>query len=645
MDENRFRILWGALIALSVVFGLQLIRVLIPLFLNFLRDSQGYNALSLAPIALGIFALSFLAAPLRRLAGLRTALLITAGGAALFRVFEQLSSSSTLDLIAASAGTVLFLMFIPVALESARPRGAPGTSHFALAFLLGLTADTAIHTGAWTVDLSWQRGVLPLLIVIALAILAFAFLWQLLKENSWPTSLNHPTTGWGWARILALMAIGPFLFLQLVVFQNVARMAAISGWSLPVAGLVISLGNVIALMAAAHAPRSRRIPGLTVMVAIIFVALLLFINTVGILGAIVSVASQVLAASLITILLLSSGWLARSSGRMGAPAANGIGQILFVILTFLFYVTFDMSLGFRAPALLPVAGILLVLSVIGINLGLTVEEEEPRSDYQPVLAGVILLSIPLFVWFTWDTPEATTPPTDNTVLRIMDYNLHNGFNTDGQLDLETLAQVIEEANPDVLGLQEVSRGWVINGSVDMAQWLSHRLKMPYIFDPTEGAQWGNAILSRYPIVSTDSGPLPVESIPIRRGYVLAEIDAGGDRLQVIDTHLHHFTEDSEIRQEQVPALIEAWNGDPLTVLMGDFNATPDSPEMQAVAEAGLVDLAAEIGPNPSYTYYSADPNRQIDYIWASNDLTALDFNIPQTTASDHLPLVTVISLP
>ena len=40
---------------------------------------------------------------------------------------------------------------------------------------------------------------------------------------------------------------------------------------------------------------------------------------------------------------------------MGAPAANGVGQLLFLILVFVFYVSFDMGLGFRSPVVLPVA--------------------------------------------------------------------------------------------------------------------------------------------------------------------------------------------------------------------------------------------------------------------------------------------------
>ena len=66
--NSRQQLLGSLLVVLTVQFGLQLIHVLFPLLAYYLRDSKGMSALSLAPIALGIFALSFLAAPLRRLA-------------------------------------------------------------------------------------------------------------------------------------------------------------------------------------------------------------------------------------------------------------------------------------------------------------------------------------------------------------------------------------------------------------------------------------------------------------------------------------------------------------------------------------------------------------------------------------------------
>ena len=54
--------------SLTVLFGLQLVRVLFPSLVGYLRDAQGVDALDLAPLALGIFAVSFLAGLIRRVA-------------------------------------------------------------------------------------------------------------------------------------------------------------------------------------------------------------------------------------------------------------------------------------------------------------------------------------------------------------------------------------------------------------------------------------------------------------------------------------------------------------------------------------------------------------------------------------------------
>ena len=81
------------------------------------------------------------------------------------------------------------------------------------------------------------------------------------------------------------------------------------------------------------------------------------------------------------------------------------------------------------------------------------------------------------------------------------------------------------------------------------------------------------------------------------------------------------------------------------MLLGDLNATPDSPEIRMLVDAGLVDVSAVIGPTPSYTHYSAHPHQQIDYILTSEDLEFSDFMIGQSTASDHLPLTAIITLP
>ncbi len=78
--------------------------------------------------------------------------------------------------------------------------------------------------------------------------------------------------------------------------------------------------------------------------------------------------------------------------------------------------------------------------------------------------------------------------------------------------------------------------------------------------------------------------------------------------------------------------------------MGDLNARPDSDAIRIMVENGLIDISAEIGEQPTYTYYSANPDHQIDYIFVSPDMGYSDFSIPQTTASDHLPLLATIFL-
>ena len=169
--------------------------------------------------------------------------------------------------------------------------------------------------------------------------------------------------------------------------------------------------------------------------------------------------------------LVSLGWLAKKQGRMGVSAANGIGQLLFVIFLLIFYISYELDFGFRSPAVLPVAGLLLSIAALAVSRGLAPKKRIATNLAPAGLAGLLLL-LPVVLWLTWSAPEAVPPPAGNQTVRVTNYNLHNGFNTDGRLNMESLAQVIEESGADIISLQEVARGWVIYGSVDMMQWLS-----------------------------------------------------------------------------------------------------------------------------------------------------------------------------
>jgi endonuclease/exonuclease/phosphatase family metal-dependent hydrolase len=227
----------------------------------------------------------------------------------------------------------------------------------------------------------------------------------------------------------------------------------------------------------------------------------------------------------------------------------------------------------------------------------------------------------------------------------MTYNIHSGFGSLGRHDPEAIAKVIEDSGADVVALQEITRDRLLDGASDLVTWLSRRLNMSIVFGGTEEPHWGNAILSRLPVLASGSGELPRDHSLIGRGYTWVEIDIGaGDPLLVINTHLHQIEEDHDIRLLQVPVLLEFWDGRPNSILLGDLNAESGAPEITLLEEAGLIDSWIESGAGPGLTWNARDPSKRIDWVWHSTDLTGDQVEVIQTLASDHLPVMVQITV-
>ena len=112
---------------LVFVLGLQLIRGFVASLTWYLMFTVDVGSLDLIPYAFGTFFLGFLAAPLRRLAGNRGSLWITAGGVAVMRLVEQIVQDPGLDLWLTMAGIGFFLNFISLFINWTRDSG-PGAS-------------------------------------------------------------------------------------------------------------------------------------------------------------------------------------------------------------------------------------------------------------------------------------------------------------------------------------------------------------------------------------------------------------------------------------------------------------------------------------------------------------------------------------
>ncbi len=631
-----------SLVALTVVFGLQVLRALVPGLTWTLGDPENVSAVLTGAVAFLVFLPAFLAGGLHRLLGDRWSLVITAGGLGLIRLLMQVwQGNPQAILFLAMAGTVLFVLFLPICLDKVRLRGSAAIGRFALGFLVGFALDTTIHGAFSTCDTVWQAGLAPLVLTILLVLAQLL----LIVARTLITDFDSPATGGSFGRkSLAWLAIGPFLFLQLVVFQNVARLAALTDWSLPLAFGWTLLAQLAGISTAVWLLRreNHTIWPLALISGVALIAVSVFSHPQEAwLAALTTLVGQVSLTLLIVLVLVGISERAGNAGSSRVTAGHGTGMILLLVFLLGYYAGYQMSFPFSNTILELVASVAVAVCALAPCIALKQGIQMNRKVWLVPALSLVFLILPLAGILTWSAPEATA--SDGFPVRVMTYNLHNGFNTDGDLDMEALARVIEDNRPDIITLQEVSRGWLVSGRLDMLTWLSQRLDMPYVSGPTADPFWGNAILSRYPIVEYSNHDLPPRDLFLLRGFTAVTVDlGGGDTLQVIATHFHHVNEDSAIRQLQSPVIVDFWGGTSRTVVLGDLNAEPGTPEMLMLQQAELIDTLAGIEPASVYTFHSDNPYQRIDYIWISPDLTARDAHVPSSNASDHLPIVVVI---
>jgi len=620
---------------LVVTMGMQLLRLFIGNLTWYLRDTEGLSAVSLAPYAFGTFLLAFLAPLLWRVVGPRLALWISAGGVAILRLVEQVVTDPSLDLWISMAGIAAFLLYVPTfmgylraTMDSAAPRWAYGLA-------LGLTFDTALRGAFGTVDLTWISGAFPLVVT---ALISGLTLWAIWKEPAPEADVESETT---WSGALPLVAIGAFLLLEVLIFQSPGLLGELSGVGPYAAFLVVMIGNLLLAAGIFYGlARPETFRGTLALAAGVYLVLaIVTANQAG---------TAVLLTAAISQFVLGWGWAfisvrASSAGRSGLNRTGvmlPLGTLLFLVLVFAFYVSLDIALPFPRTAIPPASAALFGLMLLVASRGLQVPAAE--GDAAPVWAASFLLTVPLVMWILTGPAPAPSPPSGDPV-RVMTYNIHSAFGSLGRHDPEAIAKVIEDSGADVVALQEITRDRLVDGASDLVTWLSRRLDMPIVFNGTEEPHWGNAVLSRLPVLAYGSGELPREGTLIGRGYTWVEIDTGGsDPLLVINTHLHQIEQDHDIRLLQVPDLLEFWGGRPSSILLGDLNAEPNAPEIGLIEEAGLIDSWSEAGTGLGPTWNARDPSKRIDWIWHTADLVGSQTEVIQTLASDHLPVIVQI---
>ena len=222
----------------------------------------------------------------------------------------------------------------------------------------------------------------------------------------------------------------------------------------------------------------------------------------------------------------------------------------------------------------------------------------------------------------------------------MTYNIRHGVGMDRILDLERTARVIQSVNPDIVILNEVDEGTTRSLGVMQADSLGGLLGLHAIFGRSidyDGGMYGNALLSRNPILDFQIIDLSTDSLLEGRSVFLSRIAFEDDTLTVLGTHLGLSPQE---RSLQVTRIIEQLPIHTKLILAGDFNFEPASENYHRLTQH-LQDAVLVTNTTPPHTFPANKPDRRIDYIFVGRQIEALYSNDFQTseivTASDHQP--------
>lgn len=225
--------------------------------------------------------------------------------------------------------------------------------------------------------------------------------------------------------------------------------------------------------------------------------------------------------------------------------------------------------------------------------------------------------------------------TDPWPLTIATYNIHGAVGCDGKFAPERVADVLRDIDADIIALQEVPLGGSKTPNVlSMLQQATGYVAAEGPACDLPERRYGNAVLSRYPIVSLRSIDLSFGSRE-PRGALDADVDCHGHLLRVVATHLGLRLAE---RREQIRKLLQMFDTEEMPViLLGDINEW-------FIWGQSLRWLVSHFQPVPApRTFPSRRPLFALDRIWIKPRHRLVHVEVHATPlariASDHLPLI------
>ncbi len=234
---------------------------------------------------------------------------------------------------------------------------------------------------------------------------------------------------------------------------------------------------------------------------------------------------------------------------------------------------------------------------------------------------------------------------ENVSFKVISYNIHhcNPPAQQGVIDVDRISSVIIDSGAEIAFLQEVDINVRRSGNINQAELIAEKtgLNHSYFYKAIDfmGGEYGVAILSKYPLSDFIINELTTKDGEEQRIFASAIVHYKNQiKIFLGNTHLDLDPEYRKLQIMQIDSILQKIKIP--TIIGGDFNATPESPEM---------DIMFEKYESSTYTFYPTFPNvnpeRTIDYIFGNNSVTFSDHAVPKNIdASDHLPVITTVKI-
>jgi len=595
------------------------------------------------------------------------------------RVIEPFLATQ-LRMIISGIGVAFFLMFLPALIQKmGRDEQEKKSLTLGIGFGLALGASILLRTLGSSVDLSRYGGFQAIGWVFA----AFGIIMLMALWNNQQKTINSgdikPSTSLRVGKPARLskiigIAIG-MIGILLLTYSAFASPTVISRWTegnyiLILTILITSIAAFAVIMIIKPDLLNKLKPwvirlwnGLFILMLVLTIAVhqIIFPSSPGdypILAPATSFIQQIpmvimLISSpiiLIDFILLSRELIRRGPNTRTMGGAFTIASIflLFMILAEIFTTTYD-----YIPAIGPFFRNMFwfVFLVIGIAIVLPILFVKKESlFFKNPFNGARIRSISLVIiaCITIGTilggilvTASPSPATPGATVKVMTYNIQQGYNEFGNWAFDAQLNVIRTEDPDILALQESDIARISGGNADIVRFLADNLDLHSYYGPkVVVGTFGIALLSKYPINNAMTFYMYSQGEQI--ACVQAEITVGATTFNLFVAH--PAGPGPVLQQQQMLSRIAGKNN---VIFLGDFNFKPyEEPYNITVAllnDSWQITNSQVTGQLPS-GWVSRFPAERIDHIFVSPGTIINSCKYFGGSSSDHPAAVVEIQL-